>query len=89
VDAPDEWNYEEYEGTTDEELMEWIEKILLKHSSDSGAIDEYIDQIFSYGDPEAYDNITEKELLDDFNQWYEEDYSNNFNDWGLNTDDDF
>ena len=71
VVAPEEWNQEEFTGTTDEELMEWIEKILLKHNVEQQYIDDYINEVFSYGDPDAYDGITEKELLDDVNEYFE------------------
>jgi hypothetical protein len=75
VVAPEEWNEEIFDGTTDEDLIVFISHILGKYNVEEPYIDEYIDQIFSYGDPEAYEGVTERALLEDFNEWYEEEYN--------------
>ena len=31
VDAPVEWNYEDFTGTTNKEFEQWVKKILKKH----------------------------------------------------------
>jgi len=89
VTAPNEWNEEVFDGTTDEDLIVFISHILEKHNVEEQYIDEYIDQIFSYNDPEVYEGVTERAVLADFNSWYEDYYDEGIDLYGDEGDDDF
>jgi len=84
VTAPQEWNYEDFTGTTNKEFKQWVKKILKKHNIEDDFIETYLVDVF-YGEWDFnVSNINELALLNNFNDWIEEQNE----DYGLNESED-
>jgi hypothetical protein len=76
VVAPEEWNQEEWNNPldTDEDFdnfNKWVTRILKKHKFNQEWIEQYLDDLFDFGDIDLYQNIQEKDLVNDFEEWYD------------------
>ena len=86
VVAPEDWDQEEWTGNfeTDEDydsFTEWITRILKKHGFKEKKIDLYLDDLFHYGDIDLYQHVMEKDLVNDFEKyWQNEDELNELDD---------
>ncbi len=69
VDAPQEWDMGEYQGTTEDEFKDWIEKTLSKHGNDKSTIKAYLLWLYHFGPYDDYEGTTEQELLNDFEEF--------------------
>jgi hypothetical protein len=84
VTAPEEWNYEDFTGTTNKEFKQWVKKILKKHNIEDDFIETYLVDVF-YGEWDFnVSNINELALLNNFNDWIEDQNE----DYGLNESED-
>jgi hypothetical protein len=84
VDAPVEWNYEDFTGTTNKEFEQWVKKILKKHNIEDDFIETYFLDVFYGGWDFDVSNINELALLNNFNDWIEDQNE----DYGLNESED-
>ena len=106
VVAPEDWDQEEWTGNfeTDEDydnFTEWVTRILKKHGFKEKKIDLYLDDLFHYGDIDLYQHVMEKDLVNDFEEYWrnedelnesDEDFSvdapEDWNEFSLSEDDD-
>jgi hypothetical protein len=96
VSAPSEWNeeyWDDYEGEEEDiynNFQNFVYRVLKKREVEDEFIEAYLDEIFHYGDTDAYRNISSSKLIEDFNVWIEAQDSDS--DWYANmneSDDDF
>ena len=81
VVAPEDWDQEEWTGNFETgeygRFTEWITRILKKHGFKEKKIDLYLDDLFHYGDIDLYQHVMEKDLVNDFEEyWRNEDELN-------------
>jgi hypothetical protein len=96
VSAPSEWNeeyWDDYEGEEEDiynNFQNFVYRVLKKREVEDEFIEAYLDEIFHYGDTDAYRNISSSKLIEDFNVWIEAQDSDS--DWYVDmneSDDDF
>ena len=95
VSAPSEWNeeyWDDYEGEEEDiynNFQNFVYRVLKKREVEDEFIEAYLDEIFHYGDTDAYRNISSSKLIKDFNVWIEAQDSDS--DWyaNMNESDDF
>ena len=77
VSAPSEWNeeyWDDYEGEEEDiynNFQNFVYRVLKKREVEDEFIEAYLDEIFHYGDTDAYRNISSSKLIEDFNVWIE------------------
>lgn len=79
IDAPEEWNYDYWEPTSDinyddevtESFITFVSKVLKNKGVEEKVIESYLDEIFNFGDLENYVGISSGELIKDFFLWTE------------------
>ena len=76
VVAPEDWDQEEWRGNfySDEDydnFTEWVTRILKKHGFKEKKIDLYLDDLFHYGDIDLYQHVMEKDLVNDFEKYWQ------------------
>jgi hypothetical protein len=69
---------ENWTGETYEEFKEWAVPILIKANFELDNIKEYMLDMYDYGDMEPYLNITNKELIGDFDAYLENNINETF-----------